>query len=48
MLACGEPVEALRQSVNIYLKLTDYAMSRVEVQLSDSFVEVRTRGRKAP
>jgi aspartyl protease family protein len=23
--ACGEPVEGLRQSVNIYLKLTDYA-----------------------
>ena len=25
VLACGEPVEALRQSINIYLKLTDYA-----------------------
>jgi aspartyl protease family protein len=25
VLACGEPVEGLRQSVNIYLKLTDYA-----------------------
>ena len=24
VLACGEPVEALRRSVNIYLKLTDY------------------------
>ncbi len=24
VLACGEPVEGLRQSVNIYLKLTDY------------------------
>jgi len=35
VLACGEPVEALRQSVNIYLKLTDYAKA---AEVADAYV----------
>lgn len=35
VLVCGEPVEALRQSVNIYLKLTDYAKA---AEVADAYV----------